>query len=166
MSAEIVRIRLSAAAILGLLAGCESPGPANPLPSEDEKQEVVTALESAVEGRASAYELRMAGPRGRWEDVPDAVRWAIVEEGVEMGLIDTRAFPWGYIFELETVEDWPATLTVRATGDNRIYEATAEVGRFPDLLPEREERARALLEAFDNWMADLGAKEKPVRRLE
>lgn len=107
--------------------------------------------------------LERASGRGRWEDVPNAIRWAIAEEGVEMGLLDTHEQPSGYVFELITVEGWPATLTVQRTRNERVYEAAAQVGRFHDLL-DRRDRAEALLRAFDDWMAVLGAKPQLVPR--
>jgi hypothetical protein len=145
------------AAILGLCTGCESPGPANPIPPESERQAVAGAFQSAAASHRSRYVLESAGGRGRWSDVPNAIRWAVAPEGVEMGLIDTHELPGGYVFDLVTIEGWPATLTVLRTNDTRVYEASAEVGRFADII-DRGDRAAALVHAFEEWMAALGAK--------
>jgi hypothetical protein len=147
--------------ILGLWAGCESAEPANPLPADGERQEIAAVLAGAARGHQSAFELRPAGARGRWSDVPDALRWAIAEEGVEMGLIATHEMQDGYLFELVTVEGWPATLAIRQVDGPRVYAAAAQVGRFPEII-DRSEREAALLRAFDEWMAALGAKPQPV----
>lgn len=133
------------------------------MPPEAEMDLVATTLDGIAADHESRYVLEAAGVRGRWEDVPDAIRWAIAEEGVEMGLVRTHTMVDGYIFQLITVEGWPASLTVRRADDSRVYIATAEVGRFHDVL-DRSDRAAALVEAFDEWMAALGAKLQLVPR--
>lgn len=147
--------------ILGLLTGCEAAETANPLPPDAEREAIADAFAVAARGHEAAYALQAAGPRGRWSDVPDAVRWAITEEGVEMGLLATHKLADGYQFELVTVEGWPATLTVRRAEGDRVYEAEAEVGRFPEIV-DRSDLENALLRAFGEWMTALGRKPKPM----
>lgn len=149
------------------------------MPQGDWRGESAAVLDRLVDGHEPTRVLVPAGERGRFEDAPLACYWAISLDGVEMGLGETIETADSYIFKLKTVEGWPATLTVKrapAPGDpgapghpenpgDRVYEATATVGRFPD-LPKRRARARKLLDAFDEFMTALGKKKKLGERSE
>ncbi len=71
-----------------------------------------------------------------------------------MAVVRTEEVPGGTRFELKTVDDRPALLEVRRTGDQRVYEATATVGRFQD----DPQRAAALIRALDQRMLAYGGK--------
>lgn len=139
-----------------LFCACEGP-PGNPLPEGDWRSSSGAVLDRLGESHTPARALAASGERGRFSDVPQAAYWAVAEDGVEMGIGQTIETETGYVFHMKTVEGWPATLTVdRAEGD-RVYEAAATVGRFPD-LPERRARSDRLVEAFDRYMTDFGRK--------
>jgi hypothetical protein len=59
-----------------------------------------------------------------------------------------------YQVTVRTIEDWPGWLTVRRTGDHRVYEASAGIGRFDD----HEDRRDALLDALRRYMRAYGRK--------
>ena len=77
-----------------------------------------------------------------------------------MAIVETHEDVFGYDFTLRTIEDWPARLVVRHGGGERVYEITeVSVGRFPE-NPERVERGRLLVEAFETRLRVLGARKK------
>ena len=157
---------------LGGLGGCASEPPGNALLSSEATVGIREAMESAADEVAAAdnirqpFSLSAAGQSGRWEDIELAVIWAVDEAGIEMAMLDKHEFPWGTIFELRTVEGWPARLVVEKKLDDAgevmgIENRAAEVGRFPD-QPERQSRARRLEEGFDRWLAAFGRKRVPA----
>jgi hypothetical protein len=89
------------------------------------------------------------GPGVRWSDVPAAAYWGAVES--EMAIIRTVEIPEGFRFELVTLRDEPATLTVER-GDQ--IRATASVGSFG----QRTDEARALEVAFRTALEAFGRK--------
>ncbi|UCD76040.1 MAG: hypothetical protein JSV91_03780 [Phycisphaerales bacterium] len=137
------------------------PGEEAPLKltlSPAEQTEVRRILRSVAEGE-EPVNPPAAAPRGmRFIDVPNAVRAACAE--VEMAVVSTQRIEkgggggGGYKFALKTIEDWPAELVVMRTDDDRIYQATATVGRFED----RVARAERLLDALQKQMRAFGAK--------
>ncbi|MGI9013678.1 MAG: hypothetical protein ACR2GY_05440 [Phycisphaerales bacterium] len=149
-----------------LLSGCQAGPWGNPKPPPGRAEATRTAMAKVAHqlqaaDAISTVKIAPAPSRGRWEDVEDAVVWAIDEGGIEMGILTVHEFDWGRIYDLRTVEGWPATLRVEKAAGDRVYQRTASVGRFPD-MPARRDRARKLEEAFDRWMHDLGKKRKPV----
>lgn len=137
-------------------------GPAEPAAGRSEELEQILREVASPHLTGDQTPVLTAAPkRGRWSDVKSALSRSIDEDGVEMGILRALSFEWGSVFELKTVEGWPARLIVTRMDDRRVYEATAEVGRFPD-LPERRARARKLEAAFEKWMRVLGAKPRPI----
>ncbi len=164
-----------------LLTACEQPkttASTRALPSPErlvltqaEQAEVLAALRSITQGRTLVNRPRSTWGGFRWSDVPRAAGWAIAEAGVEMAIVQTLRHDemgklieknvlvgegsiWVYTFRLKTVEDRPAELIVRRRHDQRVYDATATVGRFAD----DHQRAEALLAAFDKMMSAFGRK--------
>ncbi len=147
-----------------LLAGCEQPEAAvssQALATQErlvltqaDQTEVLAALRSITQDRALVNRPRPAPGGIRWSDVPLAAEWAVGEVGVEMAIVNTVRHNDGYTFQLKTVEDRPAELIVRRRLDQRVYDATATVGRFAD----DHQRADALLRAFDRMMRAFGRK--------
>ena len=88
----------------------------------------------------------------RWSDVPLAVFYACDE--VEMAVTRTTEHDWGYQFDLLSIENWPGRLVMQRTGDERVYEACATIGRFGD----KTDRAAMLLEAIEKQMRAFGRK--------
>jgi len=153
---------LLAAAIVTVV-GCQAePRWGNPPPPPGTQQRLGAALRSTAAGFEPTHRLAPAtSERGRWEDVPLAVYWAIGEDGVEMGIVRRETTEDGFIFHLKTIEGWPATLIVERRPGGQVYAARAEVGRFPE-MPARQERASNLVRAFEAHMRALGRKPKPV----
>jgi hypothetical protein len=146
------------------LAGCAAAPPGNPLPPESEADRVLGAMQMAAAGHEPGLALApAASSRGRWEDVPLAVYWAIAEDGVEMGTTQAIEHDWGWEYRLKTVEGWPATLRIERRDHPAVFHATASVGRFPD-QPERIARAERLVAAVERVMAALGRKPRPVEK--
>lgn len=145
--------------------GCSTPYAASDAAGGDETRHkrVLDARDQAAVRRAfrasaDGY-LQVAPPHPaahgvRWSDVPAAVAAAC--EDTEMAVVRTVESQAGSAleFQLRTVEDWPATLWVRRTDDDRRYEARAVVGLFGD----RHDRAQALIEAFDRRLRAYGRK--------
>ena len=147
-----------------LLAGCEQPGPAvssQALATQEtlvltqaDQAEILAALRSITRDRSLVDRPRPAPGGLRWSDVPQAVAGAVGEVGVEMAIVQMLSDDERYTFHLKTVEDRPAELIVRRRLDQRVYDATATVGRFAD----DHQRAEALLRAFDRLMRAFGRK--------
>jgi len=132
-------------------------GPAEPLYtgtlSPDQQQRVKGAFDALAAGK-SAVNHPAAAEGVRWSDLRLAVAYAC--DDVEAAVVRQTQREWGWEFAIRTVEDWPGTLTVRKTNDQRVYEATAVIGVFGD----RKERAAALLDALDTRLRELGRKRK------
>ncbi len=147
-----------------LLAACEQPEAAvssqalatqeRLLLTQADQTEILAALRSITQDRSLVNRPRPAPGGLRWSDVEQAVAGAVGEVGVEMAIVNTVRHDDGYTFQLKTVEDRPAELIVRRRPDQRVYDATATVGRFAD----DHQRAEALLVAFDRMMRAFGRK--------
>jgi hypothetical protein len=97
-------------------------------------------------------------PRGvRWSDIPDAVASACNEVGVEMAILTTHdEDDRFYRFELLTIERWPGELVIgRGEGEEVYTVVSVRIGRFPQ-MPDRVERGRKLVEAFETKLRAMG----------
>ncbi|MHC4991766.1 MAG: hypothetical protein ACYTGC_12375 [Planctomycetota bacterium] len=121
-----------------------------------EQAEILETLAALADGHEPSSAPRSAPEGVRWSDVRRAVEAACNELGVEMAVVRRHTHDWGYRFELKTVEDRPAELTVRRVDGPGVYETTATVGRFQD----DEDRAEALRRAFDEHMRAYGRKRR------
>ena len=122
-----------------------------------EQAEVQRILRSVAAGEEPVNPPAPAPLGMRFSDVPDAVNAACAD--VEMAVVSTVRIGdrnGGYRFILKTIEDWPAELIVMPTGDGKIYQDTAKVGRFGD----HTERAERLREALRKQMLAFGAKRR------
>lgn len=125
--------------------------------SGSEQSEVSAAMGSVAAG-ATVVERPQRAPHGvRWSDVEAAASAAAAE--VEMAIVRTVKLPDaapGFEFILKSVDDRPASLTVRRLESDRVYEAAATVGRFgDDHVTEKK-----LLAAFERFMHDYGNKRR------
>jgi hypothetical protein len=141
--------------LVTLLSACGGPPPANPdLPTEFGPIE--RAMNRAAPGHVVVHSPTAAAhPRGRWQDVDLAVYWALGDAGVEMAELSHDEFEWGFEYRLKTIEGLPALFRVEQRPAPEIYWAEASVGRFPGVHADRE---RALVDAFEKWMRELGRK--------
>jgi hypothetical protein len=122
--------------------------------SADEQQQAVRAMRAAA-GPWQVREAPTAARWGvRWSDIPAALAEACYEQGVEMAVISTAQYDWGYRFGLRTVEDRPVELQVYRRDEPVIYEAKAWVGRFRN----DDARARRLLSALEKQLRLFGRK--------
>ncbi len=169
---------------LGGLAGCASkPRPAADTaltqqpdepatigsPSPEVRNEIIAAFRSLPSADAASTSAPVVGAaaQGRWSDVYAAVLYAC--DDAEMAVVRKREFTWGWVFDIRTVEDWPATLIIQRSDSTEgassipagavhrtgaIYHASAIVGRLHD----RSTRAQALLDAFDRHLLAFGRK--------
>jgi len=127
--------------------------------TEDEQGEVLSAMQSVAVGHSPSFNRHRMAHGMRWSDIPAAVAAACDEEGVEMVVVQQVDQPWGIRFLMRTADDRPATLDVRRTRDERIYEASAVIGRLDTTADRR--RAAALLEELDRAMQRYGTKRRP-----
>lgn len=124
----------------------------------EEQKEVLAAMKSVAVGHTPAFNRNRMTHGMRWSDIPAAVAAACDEEGVEMVVYQQVDEPWGILFHMRTADDRPAELEVHRTHDARIYEASANVGRFDKPLDQA--RAKRLLEELDRAMARYGEKRR------
>ena len=150
-----------------LLSGCSKPQPYAAstnlalTPEEQRTKQVLTPeeerqamgiLKSVADGAEVVEPPSRAEHGVRWRDVPKAAGAAASE--TEMVVVRRIDHDWGYEFVLRTVEDYPGTLNVRKTNDERVYQAEATIGLFEN----RIDRADALLKAFNKSMQAYGRK--------
>lgn len=140
------------------LSRMPSERPLDTLLSEDEQAEVLSAMESVAEGHAAPPADEIYVREMRWSDIPRAVGVACDKPGVEMVVLDQVEHDSCVVFRMRTADDRPATLELRRTNDERLYEASARVGRF-DFAKDRERAAR-LLEEIDRAMQGFGEKRR------
>ncbi|MHC4947193.1 MAG: hypothetical protein ACYTG1_02870 [Planctomycetota bacterium] len=127
-------------------------GPAptlQPVPDARERARALDGFRDAAGDYRSQDPPRPAPPRGRWSDLPRAVSLAAAE--VEMAVFREVALPDRLEYVLRTIDDRPATLSVRRTHDERVWTAEATVGRFDD----DPARGQALLDQLALTMARL-----------
>jgi hypothetical protein len=160
------------ALFVAVLAGCGSPPPnaaarlsrVESEPSIDlelspaEQAEVVAAMKSMAVGHTPIAGESPTVQGMRWSDIPAALAVACDEPGVEMVVVKREQHEWGDVFQLRTAEDRPARVEVRRTGDDRLYEATATIGRFN--FETDEARARLLLRELGRAMRKYGEKRR------
>jgi len=149
--------------LLGSCASVPPPAASSNLrltPEEQKQKLTLSAVDRTRIGRAlaklagghDAVDPPRAAPLGvRWRDVPLAMHYATAE--VEMAIARTVEQAGGYTFVIRTIDDRPGAIVVRQTGDDRIYEARATIGRFEDAAA-----AAALEAAFDRQMRAFGKK--------
>jgi hypothetical protein len=129
--------------------------------SSQDRSEAVAAMQSATGGPPGNAERPARAAQGvRWSDIPLAVSAACDELGVEMAVVRTIEEPDRFVFELRTIEAWPAGLVIRrGEGGGEVYEIEEVwVGRFPQ-DPARVKRAEALVKAFKKHLKRLGAQD-------
>ena len=93
----------------------------------------------------------VAGPRGRWSDVPAAAHDAVME--LEMGIYHTLESEDHFEFQLRTLDGQPGSMMVWRTDDDSVFRVEATVGRFGDA-----EKARRLEDTFGSMMKKYGRK--------
>jgi hypothetical protein len=158
-----------------LLAGCRGPsGPAaasiDRIDEEEqawkrvltpaEEAEATAAMRSVARGHTVVERPAPAPPAEggmRWSDLRAAVAGACRDVEAAVVHVAERDDGAAYRFDIRTIEDWPAALTVERVPAPEVYRAAATVGRFPD-EPARRARAEALLAALAAHMKAFGAK--------
>lgn len=125
--------------------------------TQSEQEEVENALRSFADGESVSLPPGPAEYGMRFSDVEAAAFYAAINS--EMSVIDVKEEQGGdrLRFQLVTIEDWPAELVVDRVDGPTVYEATATVGRFPD-MEDRQARAADLLDAFARQMKGFGRK--------
>ena len=126
--------------------------------SPAEQAEAVAAMKSVAAGHTLKPGETPTVQGMRWSDIPAALAVACDEPGVEMVIVGREQHEWGDVFRLRTADDRPARVEVRRTNDERLYEASATVGRFN--FEVDQERAALLLEELDRAMRKLGEKRR------
>ena len=128
-----------------------------------DQSEALAAMQSGTGRPPRNAERPGRAPQGvRWSDIPLAVSAACDELGVEMAVIRETEEPDRFVFELRTIEGWPAGLVIRrgaSGGRGGVYDVEdVWVGRFPD-DPARVARGEALVKAFRKHLKRLGAQD-------
>jgi hypothetical protein len=134
--------------------------------SSEDRSEALAAMQSGTGRPPRDAERPGRAPYGvRWSDIPLAVSAACDELGVEMVVVRETVEPDRFVFELRTIEGWPAGLVIRRGegggrgGRGEVYDVEdVWVGRFPD-DPARVARAEALVRAFRKHLERLGAQD-------
>lgn len=159
--------RLCGLAVLMSLAACQEPGATYNQPSKDDlfastliltpsdERAILAAMREALPGPEEAVAPARYGVR--WSDVPDAVRWGgnVAEFAT---YASERVSDDCWVYQLISVADEPATLTIRRVPPPKVYEAHAVAGIFGD----RQDLVDRLLHEIHLAMLMFGAKAQPV----
>ena len=133
------------------------PGRADRVLDPAQRSAVILAFDQLTVG-ATVVNPPAPAPRGvRWSDIPNAVGAACNEAGVEMAVLTTHDDDDDeYRFDLLTIERWPGELVIRRGEGDEVYRVVSvSVGRFPE-MPDRVERGRKLVEAFEVKLRAMG----------
>ena len=104
-------------------------------------------------GESSSSPRSLAAKHGmRWSDVDNAVFYAVAE--TEMAITSRTEYEWGFEYQLLTIEEYPGTLRIIRTDDERVYDAAATIGR----VVNQPQRAAALVEELRKQMIAFGRK--------
>ncbi|MEM7228816.1 MAG: hypothetical protein AAF432_08375 [Planctomycetota bacterium] len=144
------------AAAQGRLTAEDDPYVAE-LSAQDQAQVIDTLqLVGTQADRSTRSASRAAFDRGRWSDVPAAVRIACLEN--EMAIFTRRDGDDVYAFTIRTVDDRPGTIRVEQRPAPDVYAVEVD---FPS-LSNREQRTRNLIADIERHMRAFGRKRQLV----
>jgi hypothetical protein len=128
-----------------------------PMLSDAEMAAVWRGIGEVAADHEQVNRPRPAATGRRWSDMPSAIKLAT--GAVETAVVEADVREGGRVIEcrLMTVEGWPGRLVVSRVDGPDLYEAEAEIGRFPN-EPARRERAEMLVKALDRALLALGRR--------
>jgi len=135
------------------------------VPAETNEKKVLSTADQATlesefrrlgDGHQPTRSPAAAAHGKRWSDLQSAVSVACAE--TEMAVVRKTEHDWGVECQLRTIEDFPGQLIIKRTNDDRVYEATATIGRFQDHC----DRAAQLVASIEKHMLEFGKKRKMI----